>query len=1359
MTTISSLSGQAAWPSGGAVGAQNVLIADLPNANGKVTDTHLGAPVVATAPDGSDRQATLTQRLYSYGETRYYVDGVGLGQQFKTEKAARAEVARRIGAGTMGALPLAPRQKTRPEQTRVRALAGSDGTVQTAGGGNNTVVELAVREEMRKGRWQVTGYVATKISKYSIESFADSAARTEYGYPLASQTKNTLIRTPTGGVVTDLAQAHQRTRELVASRSLTTVSAAEVKELSGATRLEKPVAAMNNLDRVKYLLQETVRRLPASVASELKASLTSPETLLMMGAFCAAQAVPGLNVAALIVGSLLLGNDILDTGGKMVDAVKSALSASSQAELVSAGKNLAEALGHGAVSVASAAVGNRVGKAWKNMTSAEATSLRELATTVKNYKAGTATPEQVRRAAIVAMQEKRAAAANANAGKEPTTSSPQTPTPTPTARVPVKRPSTSKSPPRQTMPDPAVTQAAAAQRAIGKAAEGVFTDEALQSQLSQRLAKDPRTNPSKNATASIDPQTVQASATQLLMPKLIQSVFGGRKITKTATEAFTARATAWARQESPSNPAGALERLAGSSATQAALLRQTVLDQLTGSSAASIKALGRGQPAAGRAIAARRERLTEILARTYPDAPSQAQLLQPNAGSARTAVLRAQAGAELGGSTPLASAIEAQLKAKGTGERDLVNLTSSPQARISTMKNALVERWQGSSGREPLLDGKSQRNLRTAIDGQLANIPGDLAKEQHLKDLAASGQTVARMAKGEPDARSVEGKVKVKKQATAVPANPAQGAAVPVSTARRPGESMHDYLKRMNVKQSLSAEQQRVNDATGMRMSNTPRKNSAADSGSQVPPNEGQLFKARGAALQRDLAAADVAALPQAVLQADTQLLSSLGREELAKLRTRLAPQGVELAEGVPKTEASFKALARLDTAALSGPLLRTVGFDFTANPLLNGSPTLTKAARGLAIRSLAAGQDPTRVVEDLNRLFVGRFEKKTGALIEGPLWTTLEAAQALPRDGPARRKVMDYALATYYRLSRLGDAEQASATPQWIAGVRSYAEAPSAQRPAAPWPAASWNGLNQHLLFDKRLAQYNQARFGGGGVPNPYDWPGASNTKREQQKAAGITPAYERNPSIRTKAARTAFSNPIYDSAFGGKNIERVVIGIKLTELPGYAEIQAFLRKRNMTLKDWDRGLATAADGSEVRIQAELQSVMKAQPRGSADYIHAETKLQDFNDRFVSTDRVVLTRNPYDLMTISTGRGPKNCLTMEPTKPGNWSQTLAGSITEGSLGVYVTKSTDPTLARPRANTIVNPYRAVSGSGDVVLSGNYTFFGRKTAMPDGVVQQIADHMDASFNAGGQRAGQYRIDPNVYAERLIDIWVP
>lgn len=280
--------------------------------------------------------------------------------------------------------------------------------------------------------------------------------------------------------------------------------------------------------------------------------------------------------------------------------------------------------------------------------------------------------------------------------------------------------------------------------------------------------------------------------------------------------------------------------------------------------------------------------------------------------------------------------------------------------------------------------------------------------------------------------------------------------------------------------------------------------------------------------------------------------------------------------------------------------------------------------------------------------------------------------------------------------------------------------------------------------------------------MPVAYDWPGMGPTKKAQQAASEVTPAYRRTPNLGAKSTRVAFADAKYDNLFGGKNVERTVIGINIKELPVYQDIAAFLRRRDMTLKDWDNGKATvpAPGGTvrEVRIQDELQRAVANEPAGGAGHIRAEVRLEDFKSRFKSTDRVVLTRNPYDLMTISTGRGPQNCMTIDPARLGDWSKTVPGSLSKGSLGVHITTKIDPTLARSGSNTVIHPYRAVPGTGETVLGGNYRFFGKSVA-PDGVVQQISDHIDATFNANGQAPGRYQVDPDVYAERLLNVWVP
>jgi hypothetical protein len=197
-----------------------------------------------TAPDGTRRRATLTERIHSeYGETRYYVNSVALPQSIKTEAAARAEVSRLIGHGQLVGLPLAHDQAKPPERTRLTSLPGNAGIVETVHAGCRSVVEIRAREEMRQGRWQPAGYVATNLATYALEG---RGRLTPFGYLISSQNKGNVIRDRTGVLITDLAQARQRARELAIETGPGTAAAARSSErhqskvVGGATTPFKP---------------------------------------------------------------------------------------------------------------------------------------------------------------------------------------------------------------------------------------------------------------------------------------------------------------------------------------------------------------------------------------------------------------------------------------------------------------------------------------------------------------------------------------------------------------------------------------------------------------------------------------------------------------------------------------------------------------------------------------------------------------------------------------------------------------------------------------------------------------------------------------------------------------------------------------------------------------------------------------------------------------------------------------------------------------------------------------------------------------------------------------------------------------
>jgi hypothetical protein len=524
---------------------------------------------------------------------------------------------------------------------------------------------------------QAKGFVVTRVSVFNIEGWGTP---TQYGFPVASESRNVVVRSPAGADITNLEQAKQRVKELVRNGGLTATGAAEAKALAQATALPKPVARMSATDKVKYLLQEALRQLPSSAAREIKEMITSPQTWMIMGAFLAAQAIPGVNLVANLAGSLLLANDIVDTGGKMAGAFQSALSASSQTELVQAGKELGEALAHATVSGGSAVAGKAIGNAIK--TRSDTRSMRNLASTLEQYKQGNVSAEQVRLAANAALSEKKATGGSNRRGAD----------------------TSSSTPPRSK----SVT--------LGREEQ-------------QRI-------PGARGNAP----TPSAGSAQNPMPQLLKTAFAGQETSRAAREAFKARATAWAKQNSPNNTIRALQQLATDPTAQRALVRQTALDMLTGTSVESLEALGATQPARARQVTALRQRLGAEMDRTHPNAGT---LLADTAGasSARAALLRKQVAIDLGGSAPLARAVQTYLKNEGVVEKALINLLCGSSDRVAVVKNALLADYRSRGS----LGGNIEK-FADVLDKNLALIPNDLQRLKYLQNLSASPNTVKSMA-------------------------------------------------------------------------------------------------------------------------------------------------------------------------------------------------------------------------------------------------------------------------------------------------------------------------------------------------------------------------------------------------------------------------------------------------------------------------------------------------------------------------------------------------------------------------------------------------------------------------------------
>ncbi len=164
--------------------------------------------------------------------------------------------------------------------------------------------------------------------------------------------------------------------------------------------LPKAMGQMNVQDRIQYMVQVATPLVPGAVVKELQ-GLLSWQNMAMLGAFVGAQSNPVTAVLADMVAVILLGADVVDTGGKVAGAIAKVLTTQSPAELANASQEMAQLLVHGAAMVAGGrALKTHVGG--KVSTFKNNAPVRHLESSLGRYQKGQATVTELRQAVIAA---------------------------------------------------------------------------------------------------------------------------------------------------------------------------------------------------------------------------------------------------------------------------------------------------------------------------------------------------------------------------------------------------------------------------------------------------------------------------------------------------------------------------------------------------------------------------------------------------------------------------------------------------------------------------------------------------------------------------------------------------------------------------------------------------------------------------------------------------------------------------------------------------------------------------------------------------------------------------------------------
>ena len=238
------------------------------------------------------------------------------------------------------------------------------------------VTTLKAQKTWANGAWQVTGYIASGVDKYSDTPLEGAQTRngadSPYGYFRTSVPgKEKFILDANGRPISDLQQARARVQEMMRHGELKAITdgnerrkednliqLAAIMQATGAQSLEprKPIIPLSKRfermsveEKLTHSLQVAIRFAPESIKAELQ-GLLNPQSVAIMVAFAASHTV-GVGQAADVVGAVLLGKQALELVVKFVDAIRISITAPNIWGLEDAGKQMSDAFAQGAATV------------------------------------------------------------------------------------------------------------------------------------------------------------------------------------------------------------------------------------------------------------------------------------------------------------------------------------------------------------------------------------------------------------------------------------------------------------------------------------------------------------------------------------------------------------------------------------------------------------------------------------------------------------------------------------------------------------------------------------------------------------------------------------------------------------------------------------------------------------------------------------------------------------------------------------------------------------------------------------------------------------------------------------------------
>jgi len=164
------------------------------------------------------------------------------------------------------------------------------------------------------------------------------------------------------------------------------------------------------------------------------------------------------------------------------------------------------------------------------------------------------------------------------------------------------------------------------------------------------------------------------------------------------------------------------------------------------------------------------------------------------------------------------------------------------------------------------------------------------------------------------------------------------------------------------------------------------------------------------------------------------------------------------------------------------------------------------------------------------------------------------------------------------------------------------------------------------------------------------------------------------------------------YADLFGGKYRIYIPLGEKSKEVKPNSEVKSFINQAGYEIEDYLTGIASKDNGKrQIKIgkllakEPELKKLFDKDPQRTA-----------LKSKYI----VVISRHPYDIAGMSTGRKWTSCMNL---KDSEGQKFVPLDIKEGTLVAYLIKETDTNIEHPSARILIKPFINLDGSGEIAL--------------------------------------------------------